>query len=1330
MSNNNCILKVEVTTPKGVVEASRLFKDLVDKDKFHYKRDIAVLLYCTYLIKLEPEMESIKDSEGHPKYIKNRQGQFNAKDVVEYSKFNKNFEEINNLEDEEIRLGAVDHKGGNRIDYTNAEEVLRKIDEFNDSHKGLVADMKKYSASDETVYNIRVYEKNSRTIGIPALVKEKLKVWETYKQAFNAVGVDITSVPKELSDVFTPDNMNLDFLLQGISQANSDRLFKKDILTLYYIDADSEPVKRVINSFGSIEDAAQALSDRNQGNIYITEEQNHLLNMAINHAKKLHGLDIDALKAQVDTLQKTIRNSDPERELKEKIHELNKKYNLDRIDINDLNTKIKTLSDINKTAIVNLKRRITKIKKAQGDTTEGRNLTQLYNKMKSELNGRYSCNGIIDYLKLAGKDISSIDTLLESIPQDGEAVSRILKTAGIYSQIKNILNQYEDIITKIASDRIDVDEPITKENMESLKSQAIDLKKFIDARSNTIEELTENLVKDCLRTASNGKLSESDINDAIQKGIKNVGWLDRLLYGADKSNNIILAVAGHIMRNADTNRTTKLVEFEKKINKATYKLFKAGYDTEFMYEDEQHIASNIDWKKYEAAKKGKENSLRKRGLRDFDLQIAMDEWINENTVEKVVDKINKRTEKIPDKKYWKEGDFQEGWTPEQKEYYDTVMEYKGEIESLYPVYAQNYYYPPQIRRNMVDAISHSGITKDVKSGTKNILKAVGNKISDLFVVREDDTNYAENGIVDGKEVKFAQGAYDNTIKKEIPIYFQTNVSKGELLLDFSAAMLRHASSAFTYSAMNEIKDTLEAISDYVDSKQAMPPKDTYEDIVDNKMVRMTRALYAWANKNNVSAVLHGFIDQHIYGIKRNPNENKRLSKFVDSLIWYTSFKGLTANLPGATSNFFGGINQIFIDTIGGEFFNGKDIWKGSLRMFGTKGMIGDMTEWLSDNINSKTGLLIKEFDPIQENYQNISNKRYHNNIVRKILSKDLRFMLYEKGEYLIHLLPMYAILEHQKVKLNGKTISLYEAYDVTEKEEGNRELKIKEGVTDMEGNPITKDYIHKIKDIIKEANQSMHGAMSPEDRGLIHQYMLGRLAINFKQWMIAHYSRRFRGNHFDFSLKEWREGYYTTFFKELISDDVKDAWTAKQKKEALKILSQNFGVFMFSKDLMSFIFKSATQWDNLTPMQKHNIRRARAEVLMLIMLTCLSFALGEPDEHKKEFWRRFFIYQTKRMITETEAAMPSPGAVNSAITIFQSPMAGINTLNSMMYALYGLTNGDISEEIKSGPHKGENVYWRNFIKYDLPFFKDWERLATMDEDDSVFKVFEYSPSNH
>ena len=74
-------------------------------------------------------------------------------------------------------------------------------------------------------------------------------------------------------------------------------------------------------------------------------------------------------------------------------------------------------------------------------------------------------------------------------------------------------------------------------------------------------------------------------------------------------------------------------------------------------------------------------------------------------------------------------------------------------------------------------------------------------------------------------------------------------------------------------------------------------------------------------------------------------------------------------------------------------------------------------------------------------------------------------------------------------------------------------------------------------------------------------------------------------------------------------------------------------------------------------------------------------------------------------------------------------MASVNTMSSLLYVFYGLGNGDLLEEVKSGPHKGENKYWRNVKKYDLPFFKDWEQMQKMDTDDAIFKVFDITPSN-
>lgn len=1312
MSNNSCKWMPEVSTSYGE-ETSRLFQDLISKDGLRYSRQIALRLYAAYIASnIEASMEAATKPDGSPKYQKNRQGQFNARDVVEFLNFDKAMEEITSFSEEAYKLGATDAIGGKAVDYDDAEVALNKVNNFNDTHDGLVAYVEERPNQGNTVYNIVVYEKNANTVDLGITTKERLQAWDVYKQVFNSVGLDITAMPTELKDIFSAYNIGLDAVLKTLTRTDINNMYRRDALILFNIDANSQEVKRLVNSFGSIENAAQALDDINH-NITgaATAAQKTLLQRAITHAKKLNGIDIDALKQQIDDVQKTEKANSPETKVAEEVHKLNKKYNIAINEIDRVNDKIRNLSDANMEAIFQLKRRISELNKEKGRNAEGRRLEQLYNKLLRELQSKHYYSGIIDFLKEAGNSVSEIDNILTNIPQTGTEKDRVFNTIKALYKIKGIRNQYWNIVSALASDNITMDEAISQIDIDNIKREAGNLQSFFNKKEEVIEELTKKAVHDFMKVATNGKMSEADINDVLERALKEVSWMDKFIYSVGTANNILLAASGSVMRNQEIKRDGALNEFKTKLNRATDKLYKAGYDSKFMYEDSLHIVSDIDWALYDSAKDAKRKALRKNGLDGFDLKQAMEDWEDQNTEDRVVDKKSGRTERVPNQSYRKKEDFQEGWSSEQKEYYDAVMQLKGELDTLYPDYARNYYLAPQARRNMVDALA------DAK-GVNDVRKAIGRKIADNFKVREDDTDFADNAIVNGEETMFTEGDYDNTPKREIPIFFQNKVAEGELLMDFSAGLMRYASSAINYDAMNEIRDVMEFMKDYADSKNTALPKSKAE-MVNNKFVRGIKELYNFSKTNNVGTILGAFMEQHLYGVKRNPNEYKWLTKVCDSIIRYTSFKGLTFNAPGAMANAGMGFAQIIIDAGGGEFFDTKDALWAFSKLFGKTGATGEIMELMSNNTKHKGVLFSELFDPEQSNFENNKGKRYYHSKARRFFSNLSPYMAYGVGEYFIHLLPMYAILNHQKVMLNGEKISLYDAFEVTPTQDGNAELQLRQGVTDLDGNPITEQFIDKIKGQVRGVNQSMHGAMNAEDKGLIHQYCLGRLVMNFRQWAIGHYSRRYRGRHWDFNFQDWREGYYTTLYKGTINDDVKEVWKMGHKKDA---------VLMAIKDFSTFMFRASTQWSNLNDMQKANVKRARTEMLMFFSLLGLSFALGDPDEHKKEFWRRWWIYQNKRMLTETGASIPGLTMITNFTTMVQSPMAGINTFNSLLYVLYGL--GDLGEEIQSGPHKGENKYIRNVIKYDLPFFKDWERLRNMDEDDSLFKVFDMSPSNH
>ena len=111
---------------------------------------------------------------------------------------------------------------------------------------------------------------------------------------------------------------------------------------------------------------------------------------------------------------------------------------------------------------------------------------------------------------------------------------------------------------------------------------------------------------------------------------------------------------------------------------------------------------------------------------------------------------------------------------------------------------------------------------------------------------------------------------------------------------------------------------------------------------------------------------------------------------------------------------------------------------------------------------------------------------------------------------------------------------------------------------------------------------------------------------------------------------------------------------------------------------------------------------------------------------QRKWWRRLWIYQTKRMIFEEFASSPI-GMIPEAKKIIQSPIASVNTISGILYPIYGI--GDIGDTIKSGRYKGWNKYGRNVLKYSVPFYNQLDQLVHMDREDAMYSVFNIGPSN-
>lgn len=1313
MARNSCLWYPEINGKR-----SKLYDELMTSIK---NRPQVNWIYASYTA------SNAADAMDQAGYKRNSQGQHNAADLKKFINYAAMQNEIGTLFSEELRLGFVNNNG-QRVDFQSAKEALEKADAFNDSHNALVATVNRHGDN----YNVIVAEKDSNTHMRPTEIKKKLKAWEIEKQAFNNIGVDIENLPQEVRDVMNPYQTDIVQYLRNLQNSQINFMYKKQALLLFSLYANSPQVQRLVGNtaFQSLEDAAQAIDDINHGIPGVaTPTQMRLLLNAINFSKQFQGIDLNALQSQVDQVTQQIVNATPEELIRQELHRLNKKYKIGINEIHRISDKIDTLSAAAAEAVVLLNRQIAEIERNKENSAEGKRLSGILNQLLNEIANKRYYAGTINFLKEAATRINEVDNILNNMPQTGTKLEIAYGRAKALQDIKSLKKQYYTLLSALADNHLTIDESIAQTDIDNIRQMAKDLKDIFDKKEKVINSFTESNMIDLLTiligdTAPDGQPIVNVIRMA-QVDSTIYDWL----YSVGRASNPIIAAMGTVIRNAQDSRDAILNNIARQIRRAENELQKNGETSEFMYEDEEHIISDIDWLLYNQAKETERKSLYKQGYRDWDLKIAMERWEENNTEDRIVDHNNGRTERVPNQLYRKP--FPQLNAAQQK-YYDIVMQLKGEIGSLLPAYAQKQYLVPQVRRSMLDAINDAKDAKDV-------FKAIKNKFGDIYKIRENDEDFAQNGIIiDGEKYLATQGDYDNTALRQIPIFFVNRVEQGELLKDFSTGLQALAGTAVNYDAMSYIAQVVEFIGDYAKdqmSRDEVPGA----DYIENKSIRVFKDLWSWGKKNsNTAGLIDGYIAQHLYGQRLDPHQaGYKWAKFVKSLIGYTSFKGLATNVKGAMSNYLVGEYQMMLEALTGEFYGVKDYIRAHTLLFGNAGVPGEITDLLTNNINSKAVLFREMFDPLNENFSDKSHTRYYHSMFRQLVSHDCSFIGYASGEYLIHYVNMYGVLNNQKVLLNGKKIALYDAFEKTQKQDGNSELVLRQGVTTLDGNTITEEWLDKVRKKIRYCNQTTHGSMNTEDKGLIHQKLWGRAIMNFRQWMVEHYSRRFRGRHFDATLGENREGYWVSYWKYLWNDETKEDWKNGKK---LNVIGTTVGEGLsmvlpwFMRDYMTFMLRAQSQWDNLTEDQRYNVKRVHSEMMMYIALLGFSFALGEPDRHKKEFWRRWWIYQVKRMLLDTEASMPHPKAISNVMTIINSPMAGLNTMNSLLYTFaYGPFNGDLIGEnsvIKSGPHKGENRYWRNVMKYSLPFFKDWEQMQKLSEDDAIFQVFKDTPRNN
>ena len=812
------------------------------------------------------------------------------------------------------------------------------------------------------------------------------------------------------------------------------------------------------------------------------------------------------------------------------------------------------------------------------------------------------------------------------------------------------------------------------------------------------------------------------IETILSKGFNDISFADSLVNSLAESSDLLLALMMKITLNQQDKRDEILLQDDAYIRECEKKLRDAGYkDTKFIYVFDKEgkptgwLISDRNNAAYEEAKQKYAEELAKTNLPAIKRLMKKQKWELDNT-EEITKVFNGRevVVRVP-RKMTRDGKkllygYPEGQSPvdklspAQREYYDSMIALKAERERAIPEYKRNLYRAVQKRTDFVEELANN-ITNP-----KELMKRCLEKAKDEFVRRSDDTEFGEL-VKEGENLVLLNSK--GTPVKQMPIFYINPLEDmSQLSLDFGGSMRAYCAVMDNYAMMNEILPQMQLLNNIVQNRPVTMHrggailkgvKKIFGDTIEQEYTKPGSEL-------RVGEAANFLLDKNFFGINKLDEGTWKVkgveldtAKMLDFLKSYTSIVGMGFNLYSGISNLSMGGAQMLIEGAVNENFNLKDLAKAHLDY--DKDVLGHIAEINSVKRENKLSLLIDKFDALESFYEEIKNKSFYKNGALRGLENMSVMILNEMGEHRLHSVTMLAMLEHKKVLLDGKEISLYDAYEVSKErknEDGTIEtvppyLKLKDGVTNLDGSEFTQDDFFEMKRKISRVNRRLHGAYSEPHKGAAHQKAIWRQILQFRQWMPGFYSNRFAGafggNYYDVELGDMEEGYYVTTFKFATS---------------------------LLKDLTKLKFEIATNYKNLTPHQKKNLGRAGVELGLLIMLYAMCGLLGRIKDKDSTWSEKMLYYQMLRLKLETGAGFPlHPDFLDNIWTIMQSPAASIRILNNLTDLL---KFNNMFVEIQSGRYQGYSRYTKDFIEI-LPLYGNIRKAYDLAEDDYMFNIF-------
>ena len=964
---------------------------------------------------------------------------------------------------------------------------------------------------------------------------------------------------------------------------------------------------------------------------------------------------------------------------------MDEEISIDNIKSSDLfyqtNERIQRDRKVLQNIINNELKRLKIYEKRNPNSQFSTNQRLLIDRLEMELYDNNEIEGIYSFLDNALEELQKVSYRLELL-RDTPATN-VNERASVLRDVRNYMYSYKNIIEDIRRALVDeerYDDNRYGQRVRVLLDNASILLGDLFVKYNSVSmPLFVDFIKPFVGEnimipfgKFKGKVIKAE--DLVKMADEDISSFDRWLDSMADSSDYALKIMDQAVKKSKEQARFRTIDVMKQLQAATIKLEKAGVkNTDWMFERDSkgNLSGNYISEINQALFKEKVREMFK----------SLNEKYGKNPVGENAEKYKKERQawfdanmeivngkKVPKMSIYGNKQYQR-LNAAQKEYYDTVMNIKSQLDSYWPGKYTTLTNAVKIRKDLLERVKSSD---GVRSGAKQIWKS----IKDEFIRRTDDVDFGDRATVkdfEGNEVQ------------TLPIYF-TKLKEGEsandLSTDIVSTLTAYAAMANDFDEMNKVIDVLELGRDLLRERQVIQTQGGKPLVEKFKAVgrKVESKLTKEGEATRFVQRLNDFFEMQVYGRymadegtfgKTNIDKGK-VANFINRV---TSMNNLALNVLSGISNIATGKVMMRIESFAGEFFNEKNTITAD-RIYG-QSLPAYLAEIGNRVKTSKLALWDELFNVMQEYEQDVREVNFDRKTwFSRMFGTSTLFFMNNAGEHWMQNRTSLALADAYKMKApNGKIVSLWDAMEVVPIDKNNKKLgaklQLKQGYKKADGSDFTQDDIIKFSRRSAAINQRMHGIYNKADRSAVQRLAIGRMGMMFRKWIKPSLNRRFKSASYNYDLDAWTEGYYRTSGRFLLQ---------------------------LARDLRETQFNIAARWNELTSTEKANIKRALTETGHFLAVMAIIGLIEWSDDKDRPWLVRMTEYQMRRLYTELGAMIPGKSMISEGLKIIKSPAAGVNTIENILDLTKLLNPWNYTYEIQSGRYEGHSTAYKSFFE--------------------------------